>query len=179
MEQLKLDIAFKLWWDLIRDLKARGASVRESGAFLLGPLIEREITHYICYDDLDPHALDSGIIVFDSSGFTQLWKYCKENKLKVYADIHTHPDSWTGQSGVDKDNPMIVQAGHVALIAPHYAQKDLMSLEGVGAYEYLGSKKWRTFATAATVINIKNTKHGIFRRYLQQIINCFNRKKRM
>lgn len=178
MEQLQLAIAFEIWENLIKDLKGRGAGIRESGAFLLGSLKKREITHYICYDELDPHALDSGIIIFDSSGFTPLWKFCKDNNLKVYADVHTHPDSWTGQSGVDKDNPMIVQAGHIALIIPHYAQTELQVLEGVSAYEYLGAKKWKSFAAAANVINIiKLKKDGFFRRYFQQIINCFNRKK--
>ncbi|MFA6087236.1 hypothetical protein [Mucilaginibacter sp.] len=177
MEQQQLNIDFKLWEDLIKELKLRGRGMRESGAFLLGPLSEREITRYICYDDLDPHALDSGIIVFDSKGFTPLWKFCKDNQLKVYADVHTHPDGWTGQSGVDKDNPMIVQSGHIALIIPRYSQVPLQGLEGVGAYIYLGSKKWKTFDAAENIINIKIEKHGIIRKYLQQIINRFNRKK--
>jgi proteasome lid subunit RPN8/RPN11 len=177
MEEMRLNIPEELWIKMVLDLKTRGRGKRESGAFILGPLNHRDITHYICYDDLDPHCLDSGIIEFDHSGFTPLWRFCEVNKVKVYADVHTHPGSRTRQSGLDINNPMIRQAGHLALIMPDYAQRKSQFLNGVGIYEYLGDKKWKTLQVSSNIINIKKKNYGIFRRYFQQVINWYNRKK--
>lgn len=131
-----------LWARLLRDLRRRGRRRRESGAFLLSHQGSRKITRYVCYDDLDPTALDTGIIVFHGAGFVPLWDLCSREMMKVVADIHTHPDSWTGQSESDRTHPMIGQKGHVSLIAPYFAQRNLISLDGVGMYEYTGNHRW-------------------------------------
>jgi hypothetical protein len=60
-----LTIPTKIWEEMIIELKLRGGGKRESGAFLLGPVGGKAITEYICYDDLDPHSLDTGIIEFE------------------------------------------------------------------------------------------------------------------
>lgn len=60
----------------------------------------------------------------------------------VLADVHTHGDEWTGQSEADRTHPMVGQKGHVGLIVPHYATKNLLGLEGVGIHEYTGDHKW-------------------------------------
>jgi hypothetical protein len=124
-------------------LKRRGNGVRESGAFLLGNLGGCKIKHFIPYDDLDPAALDSGIIAFQGLGFVPLWNYCQRNRMQVLADVHTHGGKWTGQSETDRTNPMIETPGHVALIIPNFAHGNKASLKGVGIYEYLGNHKWR------------------------------------
>ena len=124
MSQNQLTIPVKLWERMIADLKARGRGKRESGAFLLGPLEGKTITEYICYDDLDPQSLDTGIIEFDHIGFSKLWPYCVKNQIRVYADVHTHPGSVTRQSGLDIDNPMIIEKGHIAFIVPNYARSE-------------------------------------------------------
>ena len=65
-----------LWRRLKEKLLERGRRCcRESGAFLLGC---REggnvaIVDFVLYDDLDPHALDSGIVRFDGRYFSDLW----------------------------------------------------------------------------------------------------------
>lgn len=133
-----------LWARLIRQLRMRGHGRRESGAFLLAKLESRRVSKFICYDDLDPTALDSGIIVFHGSGFVPLWEHCKAHGMTVVADVHTHRDSWTGQSEADRTHPMIGKPGHIGLIVPHYAQQNLLSLKDVGVYEYQGNHKWRT-----------------------------------
>ena len=140
-----LSISETLWKKLIKELKLRGKGIRESGAFLLGNSTERKITEFICYDDLDPHSLDSGIIVFEGDGYLPLCKICREKELQVLADVHTHPGNWTGQSGADKKHPMIAQAGHLALIVPYSANKRGQLLRNVGIHEYLGDKKWKTW----------------------------------
>lgn len=174
MTYLNIEIDKILWFDLINNLRNRGCGIRESGAFLLGPLDERRITHYICYDDLDQDCLNSGIVEFHHRGFTKLWAFCKDSKLKVYADVHTHPGSNTRQSTLDINNPMIRQAGHIAIILPHFAQQKDQLLNGAGIYEYLGDKKWLTHTDNNNKVSITTKKNGIFRRIVQSIINWFD-----
>ena len=142
MSNESLRMSMWLWLRLFCQLRRRGCGERESGAFLLSKQGSRRITKFICYDDLDPTALDSGIIVFHGAGFVPLWDFCRRKQMNVVADIHTHGDDWTGQSDADRTHPMIGQKGHVSLIAPHFAQRNLLSLDGVGIYEYSGNHQW-------------------------------------
>ncbi|HWX20150.1 MAG TPA: hypothetical protein VN578_09635 [Candidatus Binatia bacterium] len=141
-----LRISLLLWRKLMAELKRRGAGVRESGAFLLGNVGGCKIKHFIPYDDLDPTALDTGIISFQGECFVPLWNYCQRHKMQVLADVHTHGGKWTGQSVTDQTNPMIETPGHVALIVPNFAKGNRASLKGVGVYEYLGDHEWRTYS---------------------------------
>ena len=129
---------------MLRDLRKRGQGCRESGAFLLGKSEMRwqTVRTYIPYDDLDPHALATGIIVIRPVGFMKLWQECKRLKLQVLADIHTHPGANTRQSESDRMNPLISQTGHVAFVLPHFAQTWGWKFRGVGLYQYLGNYKW-------------------------------------
>jgi len=139
-----LIIIDSVWEKLIYELRKRGDGQRESGAFLLGKVDENRISGFVCYDDLDPHCLDHGIITFDGSGYVPLWQMCKEKGLTVLADVHTHPGEWVGQSRSDSNHPMIAQSGHIALILPEYAQAKNLRLKDAGIYEYRGNKKWKT-----------------------------------
>jgi hypothetical protein len=135
-----------LWRNCLQELARRGRGRCESGAFLLGAEAvsggrpRRRVTRYVCYDDLDPHALDSGIIDFDGSGYPPLWAICHAERLKVVADVHTHPGV-AAQSGIDKLNPMIAARGHIAFIVPHFAST-VPPHSALGIYEYLGSHEW-------------------------------------
>lgn len=116
---------------------------RESGAFLIG---RRQgsachIEEFVFYDDLDPHALTSGIVHFDGNKFTKLWDICRERGLSVVADVHVHPGSYA-QSVSDQDQPAIPCAGHIAIILPHFARRSVEP-GGIGLYQYLGNKRWR------------------------------------
>src|SRR5687767_9176431 len=99
-----------IWHACLRELALRGGGYRESGAFLLGVERQaavrprREIRRFVCYDDLDPCSLDSGIIDFDGVGYNPLWALCRSTGLKVVADVHTHPGP-AFQSHSDKRNP--------------------------------------------------------------------------
>jgi proteasome lid subunit RPN8/RPN11 len=140
----RLEIPVLLWWRMIQQLRKRGGGEHESGAFLLAKTGSRRVNRFICYDDLDETALDSGIVRFHAHGFVHLWDICQREKLKVVADVHTHPAGWTGQSESDRTHPMIAQPGHIALILPHFAQRTKRSLNGAGIYEYLGNHVWKT-----------------------------------
>jgi hypothetical protein len=132
------------WRSLVLDLRRRGNGQRESGAFLLAPPGRYRVAAHVCYDDLDSTALDQGIIVFHGAGYVRLWDLCEKRQLRVVADIHTHPGRWTGQSPSDETHPMVGSPGHVALIAPHFARENALSLRGVGIYRYLGNHRWET-----------------------------------
>jgi proteasome lid subunit RPN8/RPN11 len=149
----KLHIDGHLWGKVISDLHMKGNLERESGAFLIGPRERRVITHFICYDELDPAAFETGIIVFSRAGYVKLWDFCEGHGLKVWADVHTHPRAWTGQSDLDKAHPMIAQHGHIAFIVPNYASGAVNSLDGVGIYEYQGNRKWKKLNMRSININ--------------------------
>ena len=139
-----------LWGQLIYELRRRGSGQRETGAFLLGrqrPGAAR-VTTYLCYDDLDSQALESGAITFHAVGYAALWKYCRTKGLRVIADVHTHPGGDVGQSHIDQRHPMVPVAGHTAIIVPHFGRAPWWSLKTVGMYEYLGNFKWRAHRAA-------------------------------
>lgn len=149
-----LTIPRLLWWRLHRELRRRGGGRRESGAFLLAKDGAAKVCGFLCYDDLDPHALDSGIVVFHGSGFVPLWEHCRARNRRVLADVHTHPGDWTGQSGSDRTNPMVSQPGHIALILPNFAQTRWPGLRGVGIHEYLGNHQWEQWETKAQRVRV-------------------------
>lgn len=144
----ELSCSWRLWERLKRTLREHCHGTREAGAFLLG---RRQggcahIADFLLYDELDPHALDSGIIRFDGRHFGELWEICEWRGLSVVADVHVHPDG-AGQSDSDRHHPMICQAGHIALILPRFAAGP-QPLEDIGMYRYLGGKRWDTVPTA-------------------------------
>ena len=57
--------------------------------------------------------------------------------------MHTHPGGKVQQSHIDRDNPLIAQRGHLAIIIGHYAQQHA-DLRDVGIYEYRGDDGWDT-----------------------------------
>jgi hypothetical protein len=146
----ELSCSWFLWRRLVAGLRERGRSCsRESGAFLLGYRADGQarIVDFVLYDDLDPHALDTGIVRFDGRHFGKLWDICKRRGLSVIADVHVHPSACY-QSDSDRDHPMISRAGHLALILPDFARRPLRT-DVIGIYRYLGSKRWHAVPPAA------------------------------
>lgn len=143
----QLRIPVRLWVRMLGDVRHRGHGRRESGAFLLGNRNHAQdcVRRYLCYDDLDPHALDSGIVVMRACGFGKLWTHCRKSGLQVLADVHTHGDTAARQSPTDQHNPMIGEIGHVALILPCFAQTWCWNFHGVGIYEYRGGYQWHAW----------------------------------
>ncbi|MGD0021269.1 MAG: hypothetical protein ABSC54_03100 [Smithellaceae bacterium] len=136
-----------LWALMVLELRQRGAGKGESGAFLLGRRqgFSAQATNYICYDDLDPQACRYGAVTFHAAGYADLWQYCREKKVEVLADVHTHPGKSVEQSPIDRRNPMVPVVGHIATILPNYGYTPWWSLRDVGVYEYLGDLKWRAY----------------------------------
>ena len=142
----RLSCSSRLWRNLLYELARRGGGSRESGAFLLGRHIgkRRVINKFVCYDDLDLHSLDSGIVVFDGAGYGPLWQQCRQMKMEVVADVHTHGGA-ARQSVDDRNNPMIATVGHIALIVPRFAQRPVRASE-LGVYEYQGNHCWQSYS---------------------------------
>ncbi|MEB3286895.1 MAG: hypothetical protein VKJ04_05275 [Vampirovibrionales bacterium] len=134
-----------IWTDLVAELARRGSGVRESGAFLLGSIYSgrREVMAFIPYDELEPGCLDAGYINFTSIGYRKLWRLLKECGLQVVGDIHTHPGKPI-QSHIDRDNPMMPNVGHIALILANYAQKHPMPSDAA-LYIFKGSQLWESY----------------------------------
>jgi hypothetical protein len=145
--QHEVSCSWLLWMRLLRDLRSRGYGRRESGAFLLGhweTASRCRVVDYLLYDDIDPHALDTGIVRLDGRHFGKLWDLCKTRGVVVVADVHTHPGG-SGQSASDQANPIIARTGHLALIVPRFAAAPVRRLQ-VGMYRYLGAGSWHTVA---------------------------------
>ena len=132
------------WMSLVGELHRRGRGRWESGAFLLGTAADkdRRVARFVCYDDLDPEALETGIVMFHARGLSALWALCSEQGLEVLADVHTHPTSDVRQSSIDQEHPMLPVKGHVALILPRYGRTSKWSLSGVGMYVFQGGRRW-------------------------------------
>jgi hypothetical protein len=140
----ELSISWLTWHRLVNSLQKSGKNFRrESGAFLLGNRMDdvTRIETFVPYDQLDPNALDSGIVNFDGRHFGALWDLCKRRNLTVVADVHTHP-GFAEQSESDRTNPMISTAGHLALILPRFAARPIARAD-MGIYRYEGGKRWR------------------------------------
>jgi hypothetical protein len=138
-----LRLSRSFWTDVAHELHRRTEGSHESGAFLLGRRSgsEREATAAVYYEELDPHAYDSGVCVLEAAAFGRLWDRCTALGLSVVADAHVHPRG-AGQSQADRQNPMIARPGHLALILPNMAETP-MRLSSIGFYEYLGDHRWR------------------------------------
>lgn len=138
----RLSCAKRLWGDTLRELERRGGCEHEAGVFLLGKVsgAHREVQAAVFYDDLDPEAYSSGVCVLHGDAFAKLWAVCREKKLTVVADAHTHPRG-AFQSPSDKANPMVARPEHIAIIIPNYAQAPVNS-RSIRIYEYCGHHDW-------------------------------------
>lgn len=132
-------------WDAgVRELEKRTLNgQRESGAFLLGHDRGgyKEIVEFVYYDDIDPHALDTGIVKFAGTKLPKLWEHCRTRGYGVVADVHVHPGGY-GQSSSDQADPVMPRAGHIAFIIPDFARRETLP-GGIGIYEYLGNCAWQ------------------------------------
>jgi proteasome lid subunit RPN8/RPN11 len=141
-----LKISTSIWRTLLTELHRRTEDFHESGAFLLGKTENsgRTVERVVYYDDLDPYAYKTGVVIMHAASFGPLWQMCQASGLSVVADIHVHPEgAW--QSRADQNNPMIAIAGHLALIVPDFARPPVLP-ESLGFYEYLGSHRWRNWS---------------------------------
>lgn len=131
-----------VWNAGVHELKRRAGGKSESGAFLLGSKASRRsITEFVYYDDIDPSALNSGIVYIDGRRLGKLWEHCRARGLNVVADVHVHPGGYW-QSASDQANPIIAEVGHIAIILPDFAARNTHP-GGIGIYEYLGARRWR------------------------------------
>ena len=132
-------------WDaMIAELGRRGQGRRESGAFLLADRHgdPTTVTRVVYLDDLDPNCLTGGIS-FDGLAYSKLWDICDAEHRRVIGDVDTHPGGGVRQSPIDAANPMLAQAGHVALIVPHLAMRATKP-RTVGVHRYDG-EGWETW----------------------------------
>ena len=136
-----LVITRTLWNELLEGLRSRGGYRRESGAFLLGSgERQRRISSIVFYDEIDPVAFDTGIVVIDGGRIADLWRICRSRGEAVVADVHTHGGE-AEMSEADRMHPMMAEPGHLALILPDFAVAPVR-LRRSGIYRYLGGFRW-------------------------------------
>lgn len=144
--QPKLICNSDIWSEGIAELKRRTRrGMQESGAFLLGKEEDnsvKRILEFIFYDDIDPHALDTGIVRFAGNKLPKLWEICRARGYGIVADVHVHPGAYY-QSASDQADPVMPREGHLAIIIPDYACR-FTTPGGIGLYEYKGNGSWVT-----------------------------------
>jgi proteasome lid subunit RPN8/RPN11 len=145
-EDPKLVCSSRLWNRGVDELRRRAGGTRESGAFLLGTTKgnTRRIRQFLFYDDVDPTCFINGIVEFDGSKFGIVWQKCRDLNMMVVADVHVHPWGFS-QSRSDRENPMIPNVGHFAVLVPDYAAGARMP-GGIGIFEYLGARRWQNYS---------------------------------
>lgn len=140
----RLACAAATWDGGTRELAKRTlGGRRESGAFLLGhdKGDQKQIVEFVYYDDIDPRALDTGIVHFAGNQLPKLWEHCRMRGYGVVADVHVHPAGF-GHSNSDQSDPVMPRAGHFAIIIPDFARRATRP-GGIGMYEYLGNGAWK------------------------------------
>jgi hypothetical protein len=100
----------------------------------------RVATEIVFYDELDSDAYKTGVCILYADAFSRLWAICRERKLTVVGDVHTHGGRAI-QSESDRTNPMVARAGHIALIVPNFAVGRVRTRQ-LGIYEYRGNHEW-------------------------------------
>jgi proteasome lid subunit RPN8/RPN11 len=130
------------WQELQGELGRRTGGKREAGAFLLSAAETKPSTirRIVYFDDLDPNCLTGGISM-GSSAFGKLWSLCRGEGLRAIADVHTHPGVVVNQSDLDRANPMVAVAGHIAIIVPNLSIEPFGPGD-CGVHVYLGSHEW-------------------------------------
>lgn len=138
----RLTCRSRYWREIVAELYRRGQNRHEAGVFLLGAERDgrREVQSAVYYDDLDPDAYATGVCVLHGDAFAKLWAVCRERKLTVVADAHTHGGQGN-QSDADRTNPMVARAGHIAIIVPDFARWPIRR-HRMGVYEYRGQHEW-------------------------------------
>ena len=71
----------RVWRAGVAELRRRAGGRRESGAFLLGSNGKtRRIEEFVFYDDIDPNALRTGIVIIDGRWLGDLWSALSEDR---------------------------------------------------------------------------------------------------
>jgi len=144
----RISCARALWARVLAELARRGEGRHEAGAFLLGrkELGRRTVEEVIYYDELEDGAYSTGVCVLHGDAFARLWERCRQKRLTVVGDVHTHLGV-ARQSEADRTNPMIARAGHIAVIVPNFA-RGAIAHEKLGVYEYRGGHEWQDISGA-------------------------------
>jgi proteasome lid subunit RPN8/RPN11 len=143
----RLRLSSGLFSRVVGEIHRRGEEKRESGAFLLGSITPdgvRTIDEVVYYEDLDPYCTRTGAIALGPQAFAEAWRIASHRGRQVVADVHSHPGR-SEQSWIDRSNPAVALAGHVALIVPEFGRHGATRL-GLGVFEYLGGHRWRVVA---------------------------------
>lgn len=145
----------RTWVTMCDELNVRSEGFHESGAFLLGTVAGRRrfVQRIVYYDDLDPGAYDSGVVILHADSFGPLWSECRRRQLEVVADVHLH-GGHAGQSLADRENPMIAQKRHIAIILPKLARAPI-DPRAIGLFEYRGRHRWRDLGHARIARHLK------------------------
>ena len=140
----RLRCSHAIWTAGVAQLALRTNGGRqESGAYLLGddtPDGGKRIREFVYYDDIDPRALETGIVTIRQTALPRLWEHCRNRGYGVVADIHVHPAGYS-QSASDMESPVMPRAGHIAMILPNFAAGDPRPGR-IGIYEFLGAGQW-------------------------------------
>ena len=105
----------------VTGLRERSAGWRESACVWIGTAagaVQRVTFHHA-----DDHATALSLELPEAAKFA-LYQQLAQEKLRILALLHTHPDSWVDLSPIDQKNQISSRLGFLSLVLPHYGRHD-------------------------------------------------------
>jgi proteasome lid subunit RPN8/RPN11 len=98
-------------------LRRCGDGRRECVVFWLAPIDDETVVNVV-HPDHRASAVDYRV---DDQWLTMFCSDLGTDGRRVVAQVHTHPGSWVGHSGVDDRFPVFPVPGLVSIVVPHFA----------------------------------------------------------
>lgn len=137
-------VSKELWLETWEGLRLRGEGLREA-ACVWGGTREATVdraTSVTFLDDLPGVRAGARYHRLTRVTIAALFEVLTRNGDMIVADIHTHPERWTGLSRTDAASPIEFRPGLPAMVIPHFATV-APTLAGLGLHEYIGDGRWR------------------------------------
>lgn len=141
-----VEVPRRVWNETWDGLRERSRGPKETGCVWGGERRDNLLrtTEVVFFDFLPGTRRGALSHVLSKEGAAALFELLSERGLEIIADIHTHPPKMPQLSWIDEEHPIEYRVGLLALVVPGYAEAR-PSLGGIGAHEYLGELRWRTW----------------------------------
>jgi hypothetical protein len=148
-----------VWKATVNGLRTRSSNRTESTCVWAGNRTDKEniVTRVFFLDDYSGTKKAARAYRVPRDVTKDLFETMHAHKLKIIADLHTHPDEWVGLSIIDKEHPLEYRVGFISIIFPSYG-KPCDVLTEIGFHEYEGSGNWRQWSSKEVLcrLNVRN-----------------------
>ncbi len=78
-----------------------------------------------------------GFVRVGSDTTAEMGRWLRVQRLVGLAQVHTHPEGWTGHSRTDDDFPIASSHGFLSLVWPHFAQLPVRDIGELGVHRLM------------------------------------------